>query len=248
MFDVSRIVVADGGKQFVRNVDVCDWSSIKNRDNIKLKYCLRQKNNIVKFINHFFEEYSEVTNKIISADKLPGGKVVIVSDKSKFFDVQKKEIGELKSHGNIAYDMLYLVPTTLVYKQDENRFLLLNEFEKNDIFVWDGTNEKVREQYTIQADEVRVIQYESARGLEAWTVCCMGFDTFITAKKHQFDGENNTLLLQSREESIKQYIENWIMISFTRAIDTMIICLDNAASEIGDLLKKMAEKYPDYIS
>ena len=51
LFKKECIIVADGGHQFVRNIEVCNWSAIKERENIKLKYCLRQKNNIVKFIN-----------------------------------------------------------------------------------------------------------------------------------------------------------------------------------------------------
>ncbi len=43
MFDKDKIIVADGGQQFVRGIDVCDWSIIRERNNIRLKYCLRQK-------------------------------------------------------------------------------------------------------------------------------------------------------------------------------------------------------------
>ena len=45
LFDKGKIIVADGGQQFVRSIDVCDWSVIRERNNIKLKYCLRQKEN-----------------------------------------------------------------------------------------------------------------------------------------------------------------------------------------------------------
>lgn len=248
MFKNDHIVVADGGRQFVRNVDVCDWSTVKNRENIKLKYCLRQKNNIIKFINHFFYEYSGDDNKIHSADKLSGGKIIVLADKEKFYDIQKQELFSLKEKGNIAYDMLYLVPSTLVDKGEYKKFTLKDDFEKNDIFIWDGTNEIEREKYTIESDEVRVIQYESARGLEAWTLCCVGFDTFIENKSNHYNGNINSLFLQSREEGLKKYLENWIMIPFTRAIDTLIICLDNKDSALGKILYNISNEYPDYVT
>jgi hypothetical protein len=248
LFEKNHIVIADGGKQFVRNVETCDWSSVKGKENLKLKYCLRQKNNLIKFINHFFEKYMGDNNKVLSADKMSGGKVIIVSDKTKFYKIQKNEINALKYAGNINYDYLYLVPSSLVNKDGESSFSLKGEFEKNDIFIWDGTNESVRESYTIQSDEVRVVQYDSARGLEAWTVCCMGFDTFIDTKSQMYTGNAETLLLQSKEEGLKKYIENWIMIAFTRAIDTLIIDLDDSNSEIGKILKDLSKEYPDYIT
>lgn len=248
LFEKNHIVIADGGKQFVRNVETCDWSSVKGKENLKLKYCLRQKNNLIKFINHFFEKYMGDNNKVLSADKMSGGKVIIVSDKTKFYKIQKNEINALKYAGNINYDYLYLVPSSLVNKDGESSFSLKGELEKNDIFIWDGTNESVRESYTIQSDEVRVVQYDSARGLEAWTVCCMGFDTFIDTKSQMYTGNAETLLLQSKEEGLKKYIENWIMIAFTRAIDTLIIDLDDSNSEIGKILKDLSKEYPDYIT
>lgn len=41
LFDKGKIIVADGGNQFVRRGKVCDWTVIRERNNIKLKYCLR---------------------------------------------------------------------------------------------------------------------------------------------------------------------------------------------------------------
>lgn len=38
------------------------------------------------------------------------------------------------------------------------------------------------------------------------------------------------------------------MIAFTRAIDTLIIDLDDSNSEIGKILKDLSKEYPDYIT
>ena len=248
LYEKDHIIVADGGKQFVRNVDVCDWSSISMKENVKLKECLRQKNNLVKFENLFFDNYSCVEKNIISSDKLPGGKVVIISDNNQFFDIIKSEIKSTIEIGNIAYDVLFLVPHNLVDKNQNNSFIYTNKFEDNGIFLWDGTNEKNRDSYTIQPDEVRVLQYESARGLEGWCVCCMGLDQMVAEKRLEFEGKDNPLLLQSKEESIKAYIDNWLMIALTRAIDTLVITLNDLESVEAKILKKIADNYSDYIT
>ena len=248
LFKKEGIIVADGGHQFVRNIEVCNWSAIKERENIKLKYCLRQKNNIVKFINIFFKEYSGTDKRILSSEKLPGGKIIIISNKDEMFSVIKKEKRELECVGNIAYDMLFLVPHSLVNKNASASFTMTNQFEANNIFIWDGTDEVNRENYTIQSDEVRVLQYDSSRGLEGWTVCCMEIDKFVQLKKAEYHGKKNPLLLQSAEDDLKNYLDDWLMIALTRAIDTLIITIDNPLSREGIVLKKMSTDYPDYIT
>ena len=248
IYEIDHIIVADGGKQFVRNVDVCDWSVIKARENVKLKYCLRQKNNIVKFINRFFSEYSETEKGIISSDKLPGGKILIISNQDDFYQIVKEELKSTIEIGNIAYDMLFLVPHKLVDNTKEKSFVLTDKFEENGIFLWDGTNESVRESFSVQSDEVRILQYDSARGLEGWCVCCMSLDQMVEEKRREYEGKSNPLLLQSEEDSIKMHIENWLMIALTRAIDTLIITLDNPMSKEGKVLKDLAGEYSDYIT
>ena len=55
LFAPGRVIVADGGQQFVRRIEIGDWSSSPNRNSIKLKYCLRQKSNLIKFINRYLD-------------------------------------------------------------------------------------------------------------------------------------------------------------------------------------------------
>ena len=250
IFGINCVVVADGGQQFVRNIGSCDWNISEKRNNVKLKHCLRQKSNLIKFINHYSEEYGKSENKIIGSDKMPGGKIIICSDPDKKWSILKDSMTELKSYGNIPYDMMFLVPPSLVDKKPR-RFTLINEFEKHNFFVWDGTNEDIRSDYSIAGDEVRVLQYDSARGLEAWTVVCLDFDDFIDEKMRQYDFLDNvgsSLLLESAEEKRIKYILNWALIPFTRAIDTLIITIKDSSSDTASILKRIAVENPDYVS
>ena len=250
LYNPDKIVVADGGQQFVRNVKICDWSIVKNRTNTKLKYCLRQKSNLTSFVNHYTELINPGYNKIISAGKMTGGKVEIINSKSDYLALIKKEINRMKELGNVEYDFLCIVPHTLVNKESQTSFKLIDKFEHYDIFCWDGTNEDIRGTVPLTSDEIRVIQYDSARGLEGWAVCCLGFDTFISEKMQLFKPGTvaNTLLLESEEDQLRKYILNWVLIPFTRAIDTLIIVLDNPESEVAFKLKTIAEEHPDYVT
>lgn len=249
LFDKGNIIVADGGNQFVRRGKVCDWTVIHERNNIKLKYCLRQKENIITFLNLLTKAMGINAGKIHGTDKMPGGRIRIISS-GKIFETHTEEMKLLKEKHNIAYDMLYVVPHSLVRKDGiDSHFAKKTEFEKNGVSLWDGTNSNNRESYSVRNDEVRVLQYDSTRGLEGWTVICMDFDVFIKEKDSEYvEGELDSLLLESPEEHKKKYIYNWVMIPLTRAIDTLVITLDDCESEIGRMLKAVADDNPDIIS
>ena len=249
LFEKGKIIVADGGQQFVRNINVCDWSVIRERNNIKLKYCLRQKENLVAFLNVYTNKWGILGGKILTKNNLPGGKIIITDDNN-VIEIHKTEIERLKKAGNIPYDMLYLVPHSLVKKQAGISFFAKKkEFEEHGIYVWDGTCYQNRDIYSINGEEIRILPYESSRGLEGWTVVCMDFDAFLDEKADEYeDGDVNKLLLESPDERRKKYLYNWAMIPLTRAIDTLIITLKDKESSVGILLKEIADENSDIVT
>lgn len=249
LYNAAHIFIADGGNQFVRMSESCDWTIVDSRENIKLKYCLRQKRNIVKFINQFVSLYNVNYSKIISSEKMAGGKIIIICDDSQLYRVLRNEHKNIQKAGNIPYDMLYLVPNTLVTHDEEASFCLIQEFEENGIFLWDGTNQKYRLDYAIDPNEARVFQYESSRGLEGWTVCCIHFDEYLKIKEQQYEPSigANALFLESAEERKNKYLLNWAMIPMTRAIDTLIITLKNKDSKVAQQILSLAKKNLDYV-
>ena len=251
LYNKNRIIIADGGHQFIRGFTHCDWTVIPERTNIKLKCCLRQKRNLIKFINHYSKLLDSSCNKVIPSENLIGGKVIIIKDKEKLFHIIKTEKDQLKKAGNEPYDLLFIVPPTLVENDNGHRkFRLIKEFERNNILLWDGTNADNRIEFSINLNESRVVQYESSRGLEGWTVCCMNFDAYMQIKEKQYNSnlEANVLFLESGAERKRKYLLNWAMIPFTRAIDTLIITLDNEKSYYSMQLMILAEQNPDYVT
>ena len=249
LFDKGKIIVADGGQQFVRRINVCDWSAVRDRNNIKLKYCLRQKENLVAFVNAYSQKLDILGSKVLTKNNMPGGKAIITTD-DKLFDVHNQEMQRLSGTGNIAYDMLYLVPHALVKRSyGDSSFSLKTKFEQNGIHIWDGTASNNRESFSIDAEEVRLLQYDSARGLEGWTVVCMDFDVFLEEKSAEYQDETvDALMLESSKERKKKHLYNWAMIPLTRAIDTIIITIKSPTSETARLLKEISEEHPDFVS
>ena len=250
LYEHDHIFVADGGQQFVRNIEYCDWNIVKDHANIKLKQCLRQKNNIIKFINNYIEATSENANKISASEKMAGGDVYICSSLQAFWKIGDNLKQDLKGSGNIMYDMLFLTPHSLVEKEPRH-FKLKNEFLSHGIDIWDGTVAENRAVYSTDGDQARVLQYDSSRGLEGWTVVCLDFDAFLDEKSDHYSDESkssSSLLLESEEERHIKYLLNWALIPLTRAIDTLVITLRDPSSETAVKLKEIANNYPDYIT
>lgn len=146
--------------------------------------------------------------------------------------------------------MLFITPPSLVDDKDGYRcFKLLEEFERKDIRLWDGTNDDNRLEFSVDMSESRIVQYESSRGLEGWTVCCLNYDEYMQIKERQFDPntEGNALFLQSPEETKKKYMLNWALLPMTRAIDTLIITLKDGNNTYSESLLRLAEQHLDYV-
>ena len=253
IFGPNHIIVADGGQQYVRGLESCDWNVVSERKPVKLKRCLRQKSNIVQFINHYLNMIGSSEQKITASDKLSGGKVIVWMNPGDELKMLSEEMAALTNAGNIPYDMLVLTPHWLVRKSDDDpevhHFALKDQFEKRGIMVWDGTNEETRSNYPGTGDEIRVLQYESARGLEAWTVVCLYMDVFIKEILSAYDPAtgSSSLLLESEEDRKKKYLLNWILIPWTRAIDTLVITIKDPSSDIAKCLTELAHEHKDYI-
>ena len=249
IFGPEHIIVADGGQQFVRKVAACDWGIVESRKNIKLKNCLRQKTNLIKFINHYLDSINRSDQRITSPEKLSGGKVILCASGSDFYPVFQRELKAVKEDGNIPYDMMFLVPSSMVYKEPRC-FKYIADFQNNGIPVWDGTNPMNRSSVNLFGDSARVLQYDSARGLEAWTVVCMWLDGFLNEKLKYYDdsASSDALILESKEERLQKYLLNWLLLPLTRAIDTLVITFKDPRSDIAKTFIQLARTNPDYIT
>jgi hypothetical protein len=188
---------------------------------------------------------------------LIGGKIVI-SLKAYTKELHELHIKECKSKGNSEYEMLFLVPPSLVTKGatinkyqetvKSSSFKLKSEFEDMGIKIWDGTSLDLRSEYVVDVNQHRLLQYESCRGLEGWTVVCLELDQFIKWKLEKFSDDGfNELALESIDERRHKFVYLWSLIPLTRAIDTLIITIKDPRSEVATFLRKVYEENPDFI-
>ena len=72
---------------------------------------------------------------------------------------------------------------------------------------------------------MRVMHYESCRGLEAWSVCCFSLNHFFYNKYSDEKAERYLLSEKSltNEERKLRYATSWLLMVLTRAMDTLYI-------------------------
>lgn len=261
IFGKNRIIIADGVDQLIRSQNRCNWTrALKPNIDFKKtneKRGLRQKINLVSFVNKFADKLN-VNWNLEAKKELIGGKVII-SSKPYSKELHNRLYNLCSENGNSAYEMLFLVPPSLVeryMKKDEyghlkeyKRFNKMLEFKNMGINVWDGTSTDLRTQYVVDLEEHRLLQYESCRGLEGWTVISLDYDKFIDYKMQTFEEEKNTneLALESFDEKRKRFVYLWALIPLTRSIDTLVITLNNPNGFIGQKLKEVYQENPDFI-
>jgi hypothetical protein len=93
----------------------------------------------------------------------------------------------------------------------------------------------------------RVLQYESCRGLEGWTVVLDGLDEFWELKKTEALAQ---LSAGNATDPIKQaeaIAWRWCMIPITRPIDTLAITLRKHSGALASVLSTITRALPDLV-
>ena len=252
LYKSENIIVADGINQMVRGYPKCNWQKGTEPPPHTSRYgrmtSLRQKSNLCTFINRVAESM-ERERYINPTQELSGGKIII-SNSFNQNDYNELLDNCLKNE-NKPYEILFLVPPKLVGKNALEPSLerKLNQYE---IKYWDGTNKENRELYTTNIEELRILQYDSCRGLEGWSVICYGIDSFFDYKYGTFREVEAVGQLEINFENPEQrrlkFAYDWLFAPLTRAIDTLFIKLDNPNSEISQLLLKAAKGCEDFVT
>lgn len=266
IFGPAKIVISQAPDQKVRASNNPKWVRPKWRidhDFVQTneKKSFRQKANLVSFVNQFADKFN-LAWELEPNEDFVGGKVIITTNFS--LELHKDLYSDCLKNGNKAYEMLFLVaPSKIISdgekeitfkrnQHDENSVTktikqrhcsLVDEFEGN-IDFWDGTNKELRRDYPVKVDQHRLIQYESCRGLEGWTVVCIEMDELVKylSNKYKEDTDNLELELESPEEKKNRFVYMWSLIPLTRAIDTLVITIKDKDS---DFAKKLYELYQE---
>ena len=106
----------------------------------------------------------------------------------------------------------------------------------------------MRRDFPRSQNDHRIIQYDSCRGLEGWTVVLDAFDEFWSLKYDLAlsQGHRPDKLIDDKEWA-SQKAWQWAMIPITRPIDTIVITLNDESSPAGKLLLAVSSYLEDFV-
>lgn len=253
VYGPERLVIADGVDQFVRN-SVANWSSGLTRDRLRphrLRRCLRMKSNLTRFVSDLAVELALADWDLDPNNEAPGGRVLIVEGElSGDTKLYAKLAAEALTLGNHPIDLLACVPPALVGEVNGEIMSVPGVALRAAGFnVWDGTSADVRDTFPTEKSALRIVQYDSCRGLEGWTVINYGFDALWEYKYAQWKtlGRDADDLFHTPEELAAQYAARWAMIPLTRAMDTLVINVSSESSALKSSLRKVQERRSDFV-
>lgn len=235
IFGYSNIVVADGIDQLIRSNKSLNWKPVSRKQEsqiVSLTKSLRQKSNIVYFIKELNKKLDINDWYIEENEKSYGGKIVIIEG------VYTKETHEMlakenRNDKNKNLDMLFCIDPTLKKNNEMVHF-----FKTNNYLYWNGTDEDIRTTFPDDVNQFRIVQYDSSRGLEGWSVVNLNFDLFFEYKKKTYKDEVQRTFV-SKEDKENYFASHWLLIPITRAMDTLVLQISSKETFIGKLLRKI---------
>lgn len=253
LYGFDRICIADGVDQFVRG-GPANWDNdipSKSRRVVSLQRCLRLKNNLSVFANSV--AFASRSSWRLEPNSLAGGgRVIVVKGAYSQVPALHTQLTDAAAAtGNAPVDFLLIVPPSDVAgSSNDRRSRLAQHLEKSGMAVWDGTNLASRRDFPRSVDTFRVVQYDSCRGLEGWTVVCDGFDKFWNYKYQQYMLDQSSLKSEemlTREEAASRFAWQWCFIPLSRPIDTLVICLNDLNSPLSQAVLAAAQAHPDFV-
>jgi len=259
LYGPNRCVIADGIDQLVRGHARTDWfAGAPSRQVVTLSKSLRLKTNLCEGVSSIANAIGYEGWDVSPQGEAYGGQILVIFGHLDRDKLASSVVQKLKSTGNAPVDLLVCAPMSRPYveffgevkKKGEptRRSLMANAFEKEGLEVWDAVDETVRDSGARNTETVRIVPYTSCRGLEGWIVVAEALDVFYEKIHAEASKEVSSMkddLYQSDEQWIRDVVNRWLMIPLTRAIDSLIIHVENESSEIGSVLSRLIEAHPE---
>lgn len=245
----GKLIVADGVDQLVRQDSNCDWLFGLHEDEYQILHLgagLRMKRNLASFANALADALGLTGWCVRPNEEASGGRVIVVDgDYFAVADLHAKLVREAAMLGNKPVDMLACVPPSTVLKDGEHRRISIESgFQAVNQEIWNGTDVGIRSNtYPLFSNQLRVVQYDSCRGLEGWTCLNFALDEFFSHKTNLWSPPGGQCAAPAADQANQahHYAARWLMIPLTRAIDTLVIQVNDRGSALGRVLHGLAE-------
>lgn len=252
LYGYQRFVIADGVDQYVREGLPTNWRhavDAKQVQYVQLRKSLRLKAGLCTFAQSFAQNIELGDWQLEKDESIFGGRIIIIEGN---YAVDRRLHDELvdgaRVAGNAPIDMLFCVPPSLVQHGNANQAesTVGKRFRKWGYKTWDAVSYETRGSYPTSIEELRIVQYDSCRGLEGWTCVNLRFDELYDYKLRQYRPPAQ-MTFMADDQAAHFFAARWLMIPLTRAIDTLVIQINSADHPVGRALRAAARDCPDLV-
>ncbi|MEG0084110.1 MAG: AAA family ATPase [Massilia sp.] len=257
LYGEKNIVVADGRSQLVRTSDHCDWTKDQKIPTrwVNLSKSLRLKHELCIFTSAIIEQLSISDWRTDPNITVHGGRVIVyIGDMKADRTFLDGVIGSAIDDGNAQVDLCICVPPSMVERSpatgnDEDvskigkkRCSISRSLAEWNYEVWDGVDDDMRNSYPTSVKQLRVVQYDSCRGLEGWAVINFAMDELYDYKKQSYEASESELkdLFYDKGQAAEKYARRWLAIPLTRAIDTLVVNIKDPTHFLAETFRRAA--------
>jgi hypothetical protein len=254
LYDTSHFVIADGGDQLTRGYQRCNWAEhvpTDQRQIITLHKSLRLKAGVCLFANAFAEQVGLDDWNVEPFGKESGRVIVLYDHFTANRTLYEQILHDHTEQGRMRIDVLFCVPPRLVHRNGMAGSVVAETLAKWGSESWDATNSDITNQYPVDPNQVRIVQYDSCRGLEGWTVVHLGLDELYDYKRNSYapslDAED---MVPDPTSAAHEYAMRWLMIPLTRGIHTLVLHISPETTPdhpVVAALWAIAERYPQLV-
>lgn len=215
-----------------------------------LREGLRMKASLCRFANAVAEEAGFQWH-VTPNTQAPGGRVIIAhGNYASMKDLQAEVLRDSVKAGNMPIDLLHCVPPSTIVNLEggKRKSELAKSFEGQSWEHWDAVDHTTRRSFPRSASSLRIVQYESCRGLEGWTTILDGLDEFWQLKRAAALDDHDALRDVADPVAHATAVAwRWCMIPLTRPIDTLVVTLRQSDSELARIIATVATSMGDVV-
>jgi hypothetical protein len=239
IFGITNCIISIGNRQIVRKKkSEIRWAlgtTKAERQVVNLKISHRNKKDLTDWYNTFSNHhYKQRPWDLKENRNLHGGKLILLktNEYNKALHIQLDR--NLIKNENSKYDLMFLTPnktSNVDYSSEISE--ILNNWNFNNI------NNNLEEHKTkkFPIDAHRILNYQSCRGLEAWTIVLWNLDVMIQNIKTNYVKD----FPDSVDNEITEHVNNWLLMIFTRAINTLVITFYSYESEEYKMIENLTK-------
>ena len=209
------------------------------------------KANLVRFANLLAEDLGLPSWSIqLNAEAVGGRILVIEGDYAAARTTHDEVVAAARVSGNAPVDLLTCVPPGMVMRDGNGRRAAAADlFSGWGYAVWDGVSEVLRRTYPTSVEQLRIVQYDSCRGLEGWAVINLGIDDFYDYKVAAWSrtSKMDPGLVVEDIMLARRFATRWLMIPCSRAIDTLVLNVRSRATYLGHALHEICSRCGDFV-